>query len=329
MFDQRLSRMLRRAGEEPSQEFVANLRRDLLADLGDTPTQTSTRRDPAADPLARDRPDDGYIPLRNQPPAAHRRRWPVLVAAAVLVVAGTVAVITRHRAPGTLKPASTVPHSFSQPLSVDVKTPAGANLHVEGTVALPLAVESNESSIQPMHDVLLLPTLEATVTNQDGQPVTIAHAYVEIFLRGDRSGCVVNSSGCETALITGRSEDGTSPTVLGAGGVLPLSVAGKSSRISVPAGEVEFTIDQVHDGSMVVGYAVVVQAGAAGDDVASVVFDRSGRSVLKCAAAPDDCLGPERAALGDDAAPARSAAGAGAGLPPGALAPGVHASTDF
>jgi hypothetical protein len=325
MSDPQLSRMLRRAGDEPSEQFVSALRSDLLAAFDDSAGSSSTSTDAVADVELRfaPAPDDGFVPLRKPEPVSPRRRWPLLAAAAVLVIAGTVAVMTRHRPPDKLTPATTVPHSFAQHLSVDVKTSAGATVHVEGEVDLPIAVESNESSVQPIHDVLLLPKLAATVTNQGGQPVTIAQAYVEVFLRGDRSNCVVNLGGCETALITGQTADGTAPTVLGAGQGLALSDGGKSSRISVPAGEVAFAIDQVHDGSMVVGYAVVVKAGASGDDVASVVFDRAGQQVSTCASTPEDCLGPDRAALGDDAVPDPSAS-TPVTIPSSNLPAGVH-----
>src|SRR4051794_23791501 len=200
--DSSIGRMLARVGDQPSDEFVARLHRDLLAELVD---DTSSSTDAQVADTVDDGADIALVDANTAGGGRHRRLpWPILVgAAAVLaVVVGTVIVVSRpSQTSHTSSPTSDGPFSIN--LSTDLTTSDGAALHFDGQVELGLAVESNESSSQPTHDVLLLPKITGRFTNSSDAPESLSVAYVEVLLRSDVGSCVVNSIGCDTGIVRG------------------------------------------------------------------------------------------------------------------------------
>src|SRR3954447_15619133 len=93
--DSSIGRMLARVGGQPSDEFVARLHRDLLAELVD---DTSSSTDAQVADTVDDGADIALVDANTAGGGRHRRLpWPILVgAAAVLaVVVGTVIVVSR------------------------------------------------------------------------------------------------------------------------------------------------------------------------------------------------------------------------------------------
>src|SRR3954449_557296 len=169
--DSSIGRMLARVGGEPSDEFVARLHRDLLAELVDDTTSSMDTR------VAETVDNGGDIVCIDAMTASGGRRrrlpWSVVVGAAavVAVLVGTVIAVTRSsQTSHTSSP--TADAGFSIKVSTELATSDGSALHFDGQLELDLAVESNESSSQPTHDVLLLPKIKGRFTNTSDAPET-------------------------------------------------------------------------------------------------------------------------------------------------------------
>src|SRR4051794_18254800 len=326
MSDSAIGRMLRRAGDEPNVEFVAKLRRDLLTEF--PPAGSASAGTPPTDDVGI-LSADTYVAVLEPSAVRHRPPlWLVLTAAAIAaaVIATGIALTTRPpRASVTSTPSE---EGFSLQLSTDVKTSDGYGIHFEGTLQLSQAVESNELSSLPLHDVLLIPKINGSFTNSaSGRAAPLSLAYVELFLNSDAGACVANASGCEDG-ITRAQNAANLPTVLAPGGSLSLADVGQSSRINVPADDVQGVIEEVRTGTIVTGGAVVV-AGATANEVTSMIFDRTGKVVASCNSLPADCMDPARSVLGPDAAPARSVPAGVPALPTAEAAAGAYSTTVF
>ena len=335
MSDRSLGRMLRQVGDDPTDEFVTTLRRDLLAEFADG---ISTRVDSwPGDNTNNGQDDESFAVVEPIGVRRVQRPWLAMVAAAAVaaaMVAGAVLVTRPPRASITATPNEG--RGFSLQMSTDMTTSDGYGFHFDGTIELALAVESNESSSQPLHDVLLIPKISGTLTSTStGRTAPLSLAYVELFLSGDVGPCIVNAAGCEAGIVRGQSTSPDPPPSLLPGASFGLIDAAQSSRISVPAGDVADVIEQVRTGTIVTGIALVV-AGATVDDVTSTIVDRTGKEVLTCNSLPDDCMDPARSVLGGDAAPipvGNGVGGTGVDVPsplPTAEAPaGVYSTTSF
>jgi hypothetical protein len=355
--------MFDRIVAEPSDEFVASLRHDLLTKLATEKPATDTRSADAAlraVQIGNERVEIAPVPLVGR---AQRPLRIVHILAAALIaglfigVALTVLLhrpssittvpstdnTTRHdttNTPGTsvtnstsqsTAPSASVQtttaatqvagNGFSRHVATDLNLASGVNLHFDGTIALPFAVESNEAASDPIHDILLFPKITATFTNTGSTPVSVASATVEVFLRGDIGTCVlVTPIQCASDISRGPSTN-YAPTTIAAGANYTINDTADSSTIRVPKDQVAATIAAVRANQVVTGFAISLTT-ADGLNHSSIIFDRSGNHLLTCTQTPTDCLGPTRSALGPDAAPTTNDSGPAVGiLTAGTIAP--------
>jgi hypothetical protein len=284
----------------PEPEFVADLRTQMLTTLratragGSNGTVHQLEPTPGTERVVRASPT---ISARRRPfRHVSRRRVVTLTAAAAIIVATLVATFAVvRRTPSDITPTrdpkvrSTSPvSSFDQHVSTDVTT-NGARLIIDADVALPVAVESNTSSSPgetTQTDVLMLPTVSGTVTNTDSNKnVAIAGFDVQLFLRTDVVSCIVNNEAeCQRAIVRPQIQSGAT---LSANQVLLLSDRHEPSRLRVADTDVSRVLRLVHDGDLVVGFALV--ATATSGEVASRVFDAEGTLVASCDRLPVDC----------------------------------------
>src|SRR4051794_13819026 len=288
--------MMHRIGDDPSVDFVATVRRELLSQFTDGSTQ-ATLDESTTDVFERRPSNDHVIDVAPHESASRRRlgrKWMPVAAAAAVVAVLVAAIVLHQREPDATITNTKPPAPFSRHVVTDIGTPSGSIVHFDGTVGLPIGVESNESSSLPIHDVLLIPEVSATFTNAaSAEPVPVALAFVEIFLRGHVAQCVANSGTCEPGIIRGQTTATDPVRTLGRDESITVTTAGEPSRISAPAEDVPGIIERVHDGSIVVGFAIVVGGGSA-SDVSSTIFDRNGEQVLSCNSLPEDCMDSTR-----------------------------------
>jgi hypothetical protein len=305
---------------EPDPAFVAGLRQKALSELSRRAgVSTPMQQDPLE--IAVVRRTGGRVPKGDR----RGHRWLTISAAAAIAAAlVTIPLLTRtdpdHQVGGpngTDQPRA----GFSKHLSGDLTLADGSPVHFDADVVLSQAVESDEIGVSGESDVLLLPHASLKVSTA-GPQVQLSSAYVHIFLSSDVTECVVNTSGCDAAII--RGADLTQP---------PNSVtmarpfeyedSASVSTIRVPADSVADVLRQVSAGTAVVGAAVVVSSGTP-DQPVSAIFDGAGRLVLECRDLPVNCMDADRSVLGD-AAGVSSEAPTIPPFPPGHIPPGTYA----
>lgn len=305
---------------EPDPGFVADLRRRALTELA--------RHAEASTPMQQD-PLDIAVVRRSggKVPKSGRRghRWlTVSAAAAIAAVLVTIPVIARKDADrrvggpnGTDQPNA----GFSKHLSGDLAIANGSSVHFEADVRLSQAVESDEIGVTGESDILLLPRVSLKVSTA-GAPVQLSSAYVQIFLSSRVTECVVNTSGCDAAII--RGSDAAHPlNAVTTAQPYEYEDSSSVSTIRAPADSVAAVLRQVAAGTAVVGAAVVVSSGTP-DQAVSAIFDGAGQLVLECGDLPLNCMDADRSVLGG-AAGAPSEAPTIPAFPPGRIPVGTYA----
>lgn len=305
---------------EPDPGFVADLRRRALAELSrDAGVSTPMQQDPL---------DIAVVHrIGSQVPKSGRRghRWlTVSVAAAIAAVLVTIPVLARREPDRRVGEPSGIENpnaGFSEHLSGDLTIDNGSSVHFDADVVLSQAVESDEIGVAGESDVLLLPSVSLKISTSGAQ-VQLSSAYVQIFLRSDVTECVVNTSGCDAAIIRG-SDLAQPPNAVTTDRPYEYQDLGSVSAIRVPADSVATILRHVSSGTAVIGAAVVVSSGTP-DRAVSAIFDAAGQLVLECTDLPVSCMDSDRSVLG-------GAAGASVGgptippFPPGRIPPGTYA----
>ena len=305
---------------EPDPGFVADLRRRALAEL--------SRHDGAGTRMSQDpmeiavvRRTGGHVPKRNR----RGNRWLTVSAAAAIVAAlVSIPLLARRdqdRRVGTPNGTEQSKAGFSKHLSGDLTTADGSSVHFDADVRLSQAVESDEIGVNGQSDVLLLPRVSLKL-RAVGAPAQLSSAYVQIFLRSDVTECVVNTSGCDAAIIRGSALTQQANPVT-ATRPYEYADAASVSTIRVPTDSVATVLRGVSAGTAVVGAAVVISTGSP-DQAVSVIFDGAGQRVLECADLPMSCMDADRSVLGEAAA-ASSEGPVIPEFPPGRIPPGTYA----
>jgi hypothetical protein len=302
---------------EPDPGFVAELRRRALAEL--------SRHDGASEGTQHGPLEIAVVRRTgHQVPKGRRRqhRWlAVSAAAAITAVLVAIPVLTR-KDPDRRTGAPNGNAGFSKHLSGDLTIADGSSVHFEADVALTQAVESDEIGVAGSSDILLLPRVRLNVSTSGAQ-AQLSSAYVQIFLDSDLSQCIVNTFGCDTAIVRGSSDPTQPPNAVTANRPYDYSDLGSASTIRVSSESVPTVLRQVATGTAVVGVAVVVSSGTP-DQAASAVFDETGQLVPGCADLPVNCMDPDRSVPGG----AVGAAPVGPAIrpfPPGDISPGTYA----
>ena len=206
MRDSSIGRLFSKVTVEPDSAFISALERRLRSELVapmsfDHRTESVSIGEELSDGDALTIDLDGYAgpSLAVGPRVDHRRRRVsamLLATAAAVIVTAVVIVSTAsdHHVitsvpttigkPATSDPATTTseptpstttpqtipiwqPAGFVQDLATDLTTADGSTFHVDATVTFKVAIESNESSEQANHDVLLLPRSSAPSRTRD------------------------------------------------------------------------------------------------------------------------------------------------------------------
>jgi hypothetical protein len=297
----------------PDPGFVADLRRRALTELSRHGADSQTEHD-ALD-IAVVRRTGGQVSKSGR----RGHRWlTVLAAAAIAAVLVTIPVLVRRdpdRRVGAPNGSDQPSSGFSKHLSGDLSVAGGSSVHFDADVVLSQAVESDEIGVAGESDILLLPRVSLKVSTSGAQ-VQLNSAYVQIFLSSDVTQCVVNTSGCDPAIVRGSSVVAQLPITVTADRPYEYTDLGSISTIRVPSDSVATVLRQVSAGTAVVGAAVVVSSGAP-DQAASAIFDGAGQQVLECGDVPVNCMDPGRSVLGG----VIGASTAGSTIPP--LPPGV------
>jgi hypothetical protein len=307
---------------EPDPVFVADLRRRALTELS---------HHAGAGPQSRHDPLEIAVVRRTggRAPRSGRRghRWlTVSAAAAIAAVLVTIPVLVRRDpdrrvdAPNGSRPNT----GFSKHLSGDLTIADGSSVHFDADVVLSQAVESNETGVTGESDILLLPRVSLTVSTTGAQ-VQLSSAYVQIFLSSDVTQCVVNTSGCDPAIVRGSKDVAQPPNAVTADRPYEYKDVGSVSTIRVPSDSVASVLGQVSGGTAVVGAAVVVSSGTP-DQAVAVIFDGAGQLVLECGDLPVNCMDPDRSVLGG-AVGSSTAGPTIPPFPPGVIPPGTYAPT--
>jgi hypothetical protein len=305
---------------EPDPGFVVELRRAALAELS---------RHAEASLETHESPLDIAVVRRagNQVPTGGRRghRWlTVAAAAAIAAVIVAIPALARRdpdRRVGAPNGTDLPNVGFSKHLSGDLTIADGSSVHFDADVVLSQGVESDEIGVTGESNILLLPRVSLKVSTSGAQ-VQLNSAYVQIFLSSAVTQCVVNTSGCDPAIVRGSSDVAQPPNAVTADRPYEYTDLGSASTIRVPSDSVASMLRQVSSGAAVVGAAVVVSSGTP-DQATSAIFDGAGRLVLGCADLPVNCMDPNRSVLG--AAAGGSAAPTIAAFPPGRIPPGTYA----
>jgi hypothetical protein len=220
-------------------------------------------------------------------------------------------------------PNGTEPNvGFSTHLSGDLTIADGSSVHFDADVVLSQALESDEIGVIGESDILLLPRVSLRVSTSGAQ-VQLNSAYVQIFLGADVTQCIVNTSGCDPAIVRGHNDVAQPTKAVTADRPYEYNDLGSVSTIRVPSDSVTTVLSQVSSGTAVVGAAVVVSTGTP-DQAASAIFDDAGQLVLECADLPVNCMDPDRSVFGGAAA-ASTAGPTIAPIPPGVIPPGTYA----
>ncbi|MCU1365474.1 MAG: hypothetical protein JWN39_1113, partial [Ilumatobacteraceae bacterium] len=227
--------------------------------------------------------------------------------------------------PSTGAPAVVNP-GFQQAMSTDLTASGGSKLHFDGTIEFKVAIESNERSEQPNHDVLLLPRVTGTFTNIGAAATTIGDTQVQIFMSGDFPCLTADGAACLATLTIGSTDTAVIGT-LQPGETYALDSASVTNRVIVPAGEVPYIIDEIANGGKVVGTSVSVLFDST--ELQTTVFDRTGVAVQTCAALAGDCMDANRSVLGADAAPVDTSALGELAFPAGEAPAGTYAPAHF
>ena len=305
---------------EPDPGFVAELRRVALAELSrHAGASSTTQQDPPEMTVVRR--TGGQIPKSGR----RGHRW-MTVAAAAAIAAVIVAIpVVVRRGPDSRVGApngTDLPNAgFSKHLSGDLTIADGSSVHFDADVVLSQGVESDEIGVTGESNILLLPRVSLKVSTSGAQ-VQLSSAYVQIFLSSAVTQCVVNTSGCDPAIVRGNSDVAQPPGAVTTDRPYEYKDSGSASTIRVPSDSVASVLRQVSSGAAVVGAAVVVSGGTP-DQAASAIFDGAGQLVLGCADLPVNCMDPNRSVLGGAAG--ASAARTIAAFPPGRIPPGTYA----
>ncbi|MEO8266054.1 MAG: hypothetical protein ABI706_11170 [Ilumatobacteraceae bacterium] len=305
----------------PDPGFVADLRRRALTELsGHVGAGSQTELDAL---------DVAVVPWTGgHVPKSGRRghRWlTVSAAAAIAAVLVAIPVLVRrdrdHRV-GAPSGSDQPNAGFSKHLSGDLTLADGSSVHFDADVVLSQAVESDEIGVPGESDILLLPRVSLTVSTSGAQ-VQLSAAYVQIFLSSDVTQCVVNTSGCDPAIVRGSSDVAQTPIAVTADRPYESNDVGSVSRFRLPSDSVATVLGRVSAGTVVVGAAVVVSSGTP-DQAASAIFDGAGQLALECGDLPVNCMDPDRTVLGG----AVGASTEGPTIPPispGVIPPGTYA----
>ncbi len=304
---------------EPDPGFVADLRRRALIELSrHAEAGSQSQHDPLEIAVVRR--------TGGQAPKSGRRghRWlTVSAAAAIAAVLVTIPVLVRRDpdrrvdAPNGGEPNA----GFSKHLSGDLTIADGSSVHFDADIVLAQAVESDETGVTGESDILLSPRVSLKVSTS-GAPVLLRSAYVQIFLSSDVTQCVVNTSGCDPAIVRGSNDVAQPTNAVTADRPYDYKDSGSVSTIRVPSDSVATVLGQVSAGTAVVGAAVVVSSGTP-DHAVSAIFDGAGQLVLQCGDLPVNCMDPDRSVFGG-AIGASTAGPTTPPIPPGVIPPGTY-----
>jgi hypothetical protein len=301
---------------EPEPGFVAELRRQAVAEL--SRAVDGDGRSPGDAPeITVVQPSSGRAQRSDRP----RRWWLTMVAAAAVVaVVITLPILRRDDRLRIASPGQAT--GFSKHLSGDLTITDATSVHFEADVALSQAIEADEIGVSGHSDILLLPRITLNVTTPAGN-VELTEAYVQVFLRSDVATCIVNTTGCDPAIVRGIVDPGQQPAEVTPDHGLDFTDSTTLSRIRVSTTSVPTIVREVSTGTAVVGAAVVISAGAPNQTV-SAIFDSDGHQVLICDGAPADCMDSSRSVLTGTVGAAPDAAAIPT-FPPGDVPPGTYA----
>ena len=304
---------------EPDPGFVADLRRRALIELSrHAEAGSQSQHDPLE--IAVVRRTGGQA--RKSGRRGHR--WlTVSAAAAIAAVLVTIPVLVRRDPDRRVDaPNGSEPNAgFSKHLSGDLTIADSSSVHFDADIVLAQALESDETGVTGESDILLSPRVSLKVSTS-GAPVQLSSAYVQIFLSSDVTQCVVNTSGCDPAIVRGSNDVAQPPNAVTADRPYDYKDPGSVSTIRVPSDSVATVLRQVSAGTAVVGVAVVVSSGTP-DHAVSAIFDGAGQLVLECGDLPVNCMDPARSVFGG-AIGASTAGPTIPPIPPGVIPPGTY-----